>query len=64
MGNVNAEPPNPDSLYEEPQVAQLVALHVLQEEPLELVNSASLLWLKLESNLRRFFPVQSGQEAS
>jgi hypothetical protein len=53
-----------DIIYDDPQVAQLVAAQELQEEPLVLENSPSLLWLKVESNFLTFFPVQPGQEIS
>jgi hypothetical protein len=36
--------------YEEPQLVQLVALQELHEDPCELENPSSLLWLKVERN--------------
>lgn len=42
--------------YEEPQVVQLVALHELHEDPFELENPFSLLWLKTERSFLTLVP--------
>ena len=52
------------TLYELPQVLQVVALHVLQEEPCELENSLSLLWEKAERSFLILLPLQVGQDTS
>jgi hypothetical protein len=51
-------------LYEIPQVPQLVALQVLQEEPWELENSPSLLWENAERSFLIRLPLQVGQDTS
>ena len=47
--------------YEEPQLVQLAALQELHEDPCELVNPSSLLWLKVERNFLTLVPLQVGQ---
>jgi len=46
---------------EEPQLVQLVALQEPQEDPSELENPSSLLWLKVERNFLTLVPLQMGQ---
>ena len=52
-------PHNP--CYEEPQLVQLEELQELHEDPCELVNPSSLLWLKVERNFLTLVPLQVGQ---
>jgi hypothetical protein len=52
-------PHNPH--YEDPQLVQLVALQELHDDPCELVNPSSLLWLKVERNFLTLVPLQVGQ---
>jgi hypothetical protein len=47
--------------YEEPQLVQLVELQELHDDPCELVNPSSLLWLKVERNFLTLVPLQVGQ---
>jgi hypothetical protein len=53
---------DPRPFYEVPHVSQLVALQVLQEDPFELENSPSLLWLKVERSFLMLFALHVGQE--
>jgi hypothetical protein len=57
MRNISSQSPH----YEEPQLVQLVAVQELQEDPCELENPSSLLWLKVERNFLTFAPLQVGQ---
>jgi hypothetical protein len=47
--------------YEEPQLVQLLELQELHDDPCELVNPSSLLWLKVERNFLTLVPLQVGQ---
>jgi hypothetical protein len=50
--------------YADPQLEQLGELHEPQEEPCELENPPSLLWLQTERSFLTLVALQVGQQTS
>ncbi len=50
--------------YADPQLEQLGELHEPQEEPCELENPPSLLWLQTERSFFTLVALQAGQQIS